>query len=990
MAHGNVQTQFSEDESEGTESVEHTRLEEGRSYRERSVTRTLVSLTREGARLNPYAPIRYAKWNQSLLPQSFWLRLGLVIIMCGAVAGTYLLIHTLARPLMISGTAHDNHRHFLRTSLSLHHHPTVSSAPGHPVVLSLAGTTSSKNPAESSAPVEKPKLPLSTLQTTTTATNRSSEVQKPQRLQKTHRTLRASPSPKVKHPVSFASKNITGPSAQELRQRQLQRRLQHHKKPPKRTPTGRKPLPKSRSSPRGKLSPSKPTPKEEKPDDPNAPYLRVYSKLDTIIPQRGVTSATSARQVPNSSPFPSFASFDPPEEFTYVDLNKAPRPPSSRFPEATSSVVTANHYFKVGKTLPPPGQGSGEPPIPVRYALWSYQGPEHHQAKTYDALFGNSYRLERSPKILCESSPTSVPRLRPPHDLEVSIFGPEPQPNVSVLRMMRNTLLDMIFLEAYGLTIDVRKILVTHGGEQVLNVLGRNDRTEIPKYLPGALSMHCSLTKPDGEAFFGRTGKTSGEFKRDGYHHITDMMQSMTFNSSLSNRQFDPSECDIVQDTPTIIVVRYEYANLYHTLGDWFMLYQSAMLTRLSGKRFDVLVIDGHARGALDDVWRLLMSRLITPEAAEKHGYPSIRAIKHIFAPDPVFPDDEVTPRQYLDKLDFSGAPSQRLCLRHAVFAPAAYNGPITINRRTWVESVGSKYPNRRTPHFHDFVSFFLAAHGVRPFPFPVDVSTLTVNWRPGLTQIAHEEQALVSARKSVAVPPGPTSSDWFAGVPPSHYSPEEAEAMLIKSNNSAPPPELVAKKEENNNKKGKIVTTDIYYRRAVAHKLDPKLPYCFNPQNRAGMYTNMYWKLAEMADYTISMYPTMAGPDYLTAQPLVMRGSPPHRSNSCVTLASHIESRMAKGLTVPGVVQLPYWSPEIAKLYKTLNPRPPALSELSTLPDVCDPIRVTLVLRRQYLGHPRAKPDKLSRAITNGEEVSLFENVFEQKWVLFLERINN
>lgn len=45
------------------------------------------------------------------------------------------------------------------------------------------------------------------------------------------------------------------------------------------------------------------------------------------------------------------------------------------------------------------------------------------------------------------------------------------------------------------------------------------------------------------------------------------------------------------------MLTRYEYANIYHTLGDWYNAVQAAALARVAGpQRLNVLFIDGHSK----------------------------------------------------------------------------------------------------------------------------------------------------------------------------------------------------------------------------------------------------------------------------------------------------------------------------------------------------------------------------------------------------------
>ena len=63
---------------------------------------------------------------------------------------------------------------------------------------------------------------------------------------------------------------------------------------------------------------------------------------------------------------------------------------------------------------------------------------------------------------------------------------------------------------------------------------------------------------------------------------------------------------------PVLAITREEYANLFHTLHDVFNAYHTMMMmglirefsaaSQLKGK-VQILFLDGHAEGALDEIW---------------------------------------------------------------------------------------------------------------------------------------------------------------------------------------------------------------------------------------------------------------------------------------------------------------------------------------------------------------------------------------------------
>ena len=59
----------------------------------------------------------------------------------------------------------------------------------------------------------------------------------------------------------------------------------------------------------------------------------------------------------------------------------------------------------------------------------------------------------------------------------------------------------------------------------------------------------------------------------------------------------------------TVAVTRYEYANLYHTMTDWYNAFLLLCFFNETSDSTDILFVDSHPRGALDPVWRRLFRR---------------------------------------------------------------------------------------------------------------------------------------------------------------------------------------------------------------------------------------------------------------------------------------------------------------------------------------------------------------------------------------------
>ena len=88
---------------------------------------------------------------------------------------------------------------------------------------------------------------------------------------------------------------------------------------------------------------------------------------------------------------------------------------------------------------------------------------------------------------------------------------------------------------------------------------------------------------------------------------------SMSSSSSLHNKDDpDPVACTHHLSGRVLMITRYEYCNLFHTVMDWFQTFltlspsPTTIMDPSPVFNVSVVFLDGHARGALDDVWRQL------------------------------------------------------------------------------------------------------------------------------------------------------------------------------------------------------------------------------------------------------------------------------------------------------------------------------------------------------------------------------------------------
>lgn len=141
-------------------------------------------------------------------------------------------------------------------------------------------------------------------------------------------------------------------------------------------------------------------------------------------------------------------------------------------------------------------------------------------------------------------------------------------------------------------------------------------------------------------------------------------------------------QCSQWIEEPTVLVTRFEYANLFHTITDWYSAYVSARVTNLP-ERPHLVFVDGHCKSQLEETWEALFS--------------SVRYAKH-----------------------FSGP----VCFRHAILSPLGYETALfqglseTINcQGTSIEMLKENPYDQKTARLSEFGEMLRAALGLLDVP---------------------------------------------------------------------------------------------------------------------------------------------------------------------------------------------------------------------------------------------------------------------------------
>ncbi|GMN51738.1 hypothetical protein TIFTF001_020869 [Ficus carica] len=205
--------------------------------------------------------------------------------------------------------------------------------------------------------------------------------------------------------------------------------------------------------------------------------------------------------------------------------------------------------------------------------------------------------------------------------------------------------------EGGALRMVPEKVRMSAGGERLEDVIGRSEEEELPEFEDGAFQING--------------GDEERESKK--------LVSGEVLNEIVPRGEWI--------EEPTLLVTRFEYANLFHTVTDWYSAYVASRVTGLPN-RPHLVFVDGHCTAPLEETWRVLFS--------------SLRYAKN-----------------------FSGP----ICFRHAVLSPLGYETALFKGLTEEVNCLGTsaqelwQNPNdRKTARLSEFGEMIRAA-----FHFPVN-----------------------------------------------------------------------------------------------------------------------------------------------------------------------------------------------------------------------------------------------------------------------------
>ena len=126
------------------------------------------------------------------------------------------------------------------------------------------------------------------------------------------------------------------------------------------------------------------------------------------------------------------------------------------------------------------------------------------------------------------------------------------------------------------------------GGENIMDVINQKENDEYYDLSQGFFSLRCSED-------------ISYQFYEKSY--LNQWIKALKPTDVLPNPKF-------IVPTWTVAIKRYEYANLYLTMADFYNVYLVTKMFDLDPNNTNVLWVDGHPVGALDTTWDVLFGEI--------------------------------------------------------------------------------------------------------------------------------------------------------------------------------------------------------------------------------------------------------------------------------------------------------------------------------------------------------------------------------------------
>lgn len=239
--------------------------------------------------------------------------------------------------------------------------------------------------------------------------------------------------------------------------------------------------------------------------------------------------------------------------------------------------------------------------------------------------------------------------------------------------------------------MNLEKIRMASGGERLEEVIGRGEDEELPEFDFGAFEIEVS-DDDIANSYNNNDSRSSGggDRKLVDLEFLNRYLQQGVISKHTMRGLVDSIrlvgakdfQCSEWVEEPTLLVTRFEYANVFHTVTDWYSAYVASRVTGLP-YRPHLVFVDGHCvQAPLEETWRALFS--------------SLRYAKNFTGP---------------------------VCFRHAILSPLGYETALFKGLTEDINCHGAsahdlwqKPDDRKTARLSEFGEMIRAAFG-----FPVN-----------------------------------------------------------------------------------------------------------------------------------------------------------------------------------------------------------------------------------------------------------------------------
>ena len=91
------------------------------------------------------------------------------------------------------------------------------------------------------------------------------------------------------------------------------------------------------------------------------------------------------------------------------------------------------------------------------------------------------------------------------------------------------------------------------------------------------------------------------DYEFNGNNHLNQWLFSIGLKS-------ERQDYEMLWETFTIAITRYEYVNIYHTMTDFYNAFMLMEFFNYTQGQTNILIMDGHPRGTLDPIWSVLFN----------------------------------------------------------------------------------------------------------------------------------------------------------------------------------------------------------------------------------------------------------------------------------------------------------------------------------------------------------------------------------------------